>query len=181
MEKLKLLGINENNVLVFFSSWNTTFGGACGVTMNAQLTQDAVDEFNTIEHIKDNYDYLWREAVHDGNTELGLDAYCEELLDGVGYTDELYFGDDPSYRWEASRALSELDEETFEKVEAIIGKEDEDYVALDCESCGSLFSDMASIDTSKWKLIVNQKLIDEIAESLRKKEAGEVVTPESLK
>lgn len=181
MQKLELLGIDENNVLVFFSSWNTLYGGAQGVTMNAQLTQEIVDMCNTVDHIKGNYDYLWREAVQSGETELGLDEYCEELLDRAQYDDGLYFGDDPSYRWEAADALGSLDEEMLEKVEGIIGKEGEDYAALECESCGYHFSNLASIDTSKWKLVVNQKLIDEITESIRKKEAGEVVTPENLK
>lgn len=165
MNNFQFLGIDEDNQLVFLSSMNPN-GGASGVIMDATLTQDQVDEHNSLDYVMGEYDYLWREAVANQDTEESLEDYCQGLIDQVEWDEGLFVGDDPSYRYETEGIIESLDEETREKVEAIVGVKDEDYVALTCSACGYIFHDQRSIDVSNWKLIVNPKLIDEIKKSI---------------
>lgn len=166
MEPYTLLGINANKELVFFEHWNSVYGGACGVTMNT-INQAYIDEMNDRDYVAQEYDYLWREAVASHNTELGLDDYIDGLISEIQYSDNLFVGDDPSFRYDCEEAIDALPDELRAKVEAIIGVKDEDYVALSCVSCGALFSSMKDIDTSDWLLVADEKNIQKIAEKIK--------------
>lgn len=163
MEPYTFLGINGNKELVFFDRWNEVLGGACGITMNT-INQEYIDEMNDRDYVAQEYDYLWREAVANRETELGLDDY----IDGLIYNEEgLFVGDDPSFRYDCEEAIDALPDELRAKVESIIGVKDEDYAALSCVSCGALFSSMDDIDTSDWLLVADEKNIQKISEKIK--------------
>lgn len=167
MKPYTFLGINANKELVFFEHWNEVLGGACGVTMNT-IDQAYIDEMNDRDYLIQEYNYLWREAISAGNTELGLAEYIDELISNLEYSDELFVGDDPSFRCDCEYAIESIPDELRAKVESIIGVKDEDYVALSCVSCGALFSSMKDIDTSDWLLVADEKNIQKISEKIKK-------------
>lgn len=164
MEQYTFLGINKNKELVFFDHWNNVLGGACGITMYT-ITQEYVDKMNDPDYVAQEYSYLWREAVANRDTELGLDDFIEEL---IANTDGLFVNDDPSFRCECESSISNLDEELTEKVESIIGVKDDDYATISCNSCGALFSKPHDLDTSEWLLVADSSLIQEIISKMKK-------------
>lgn len=170
MEKeFKFIGINGNNELVFFNGFNNLFGGAGGVTMSAGVTQQDIDNGNDLKYVMKEYDYLWREAVNSGETNESLEEYCEGLIEQTKYSDSLFLGDDPSYRWETNEAISKLPEEVQKAIEGIVGVKDEDFVEYDCVSCGYLFACPNDLDTSDWKLVHDKELIAKIISVMKKK------------
>lgn len=166
MKPYTFLGINGNKELVFFENWNEYLGGAYGITMSV-LDARHIDEMNDRDYVAQEYAFLWREAVASHSTELGLNDYIDEIISNLEDSDELFVGDDPSFRYDCEEAIDALPDDLRAKVESIIGVKDEDYVALSCVSCGSLFSSMDDIDTSDWLLVADEKNIQKISEKIK--------------
>lgn len=95
------------------------FHGACTASFNA-VDQNYIDERNDVDNVKDNYDYLWKEAVQSGNTELGLNEYIEELIElELSQGDGEFIGHDTSYIYDIPKSFKEEyfpDAVTFECV-----------------------------------------------------------------
>lgn len=162
------LGINVNCELVFFDRWNTYLGGACGILMDASITKDVIEERNSPDYVASEFRYLWVEAAKDGTTDKGLTEYIEDLIqDTISGSDSLFLGDDPSYRFATENVIDNLPDEMRKRVEEIVGVRGENYEALSCTSCGALFSDAKSLDTSDWLLVANPEKIAEILDNIK--------------
>lgn len=167
MKPFTFLGINGNKELVFFESWNELYGGAYAVNM-VTLTQNYIDKMNEPKYVKENHSYLWYEAVANHDTELGLDDFIWNKIYNLRFTNKLFVGDDPSFRCDCEYTIQYLNDDLKEKVESIIGVKDDDYAALSCVSCGSLFLKPNDLDTSDWLLVADPSLIQEIISKMKK-------------
>jgi hypothetical protein len=82
-----LVGKDLNGEYVFLDSTfehSDNFKGATGTTLEL-IHQDTVDELSTIEGMVNyGYDDSWKMAVEGGHTELGLDDWCQLVLDTDG-------------------------------------------------------------------------------------------------
>lgn len=98
----KCVGITKDGELIMVDYlFNDTlhdspFHGATG-TRFAPLTQKQIDERNEIDNVKDNYGFLWKEAVANDLTEMSYDDYIQELIDcDQAKGDGLFLGHDTS-------------------------------------------------------------------------------------
>jgi len=92
----QVLGITEDNEIVILNyTFESTLNGElfCGATGSilVPVTQAYIDERNDIDILKENYSYLWQEAVKDGNTELSLEDYLESLVESEVHYGNCYF------------------------------------------------------------------------------------------
>lgn len=98
-EYWEIVGITEDNEIVMLDyifkdkMHGKPFNGATG-TIFVPVTQDDIDARNDFDQIKDDYSYLWTEAVATGATEDSLDDYIQSLIDNA---DGYFFGHDTSY------------------------------------------------------------------------------------
>lgn len=125
-EKLyKCIGINSDGALIMVDYLFET-DGMCGATGSEfyPVTQEMIDERNDPEYVKDCYEgeYLWKEAVKAGHTDLGLDDYIDSLIQN---SDGHFFGHDTSY-------ISHIPEE-------IRAKHFPDAVTFECVGGGRMF------------------------------------------
>jgi hypothetical protein len=102
LEINKCIGITVNDELIMVDYlFNDTmhdkpFHGATG-TMFSGITQDYIDERNNLDSLTEDYEYLWKEAVQAGSTELGLKDYMIEQKEiNDCNSDGLFIGHDTS-------------------------------------------------------------------------------------
>lgn len=138
--------------------YSDDFKGATGYSMNT-LTQDYIDDMNDIENLTSEYDYLWREAVQGGHTELGLNDYMEFLINENECYGGLYVGDDDSYRYETEKLIDELPEDHKKQIEKEFGVLGKDYVTWQVSSGGRCFN-----ADDEWDVIFRPDLVELIKE-----------------
>lgn len=106
---MKCVGISEDGELIMLDEfhWN-------GVSLDrfVGVTQEQIDERNDIENIKENYSYLWQEAVAEGTTEESLEEYLEGLLETeLDYGGAYFWGHDDSY----TSYITDKDKERYDE------------------------------------------------------------------
>lgn len=132
--------------------------GATGFIVRP-LYQDEIDEGNDLGHIKDEYSFLWQEAVKEGKTELGLEDYIKELLEQEDYNPDTYFiGDDPSFRYEMDKAIEKLSDEKRGRLWRALGGEKGvgDFIDWTSESCGRC----VPLDAAEYTLLLQPHLLE---------------------
>jgi hypothetical protein len=151
----EIIGITDSGEIyllnyIFESTLHgTPFCGATGSILTP-LTQAYVDSRNNIDSLKDTYGFLWQEAVKDGNTELGLDDYLQEMMDSeVQYGEGLFLGHDTSDTHHIT------DEQTAE-IETVL-KYKHEIIGYECIGGGRCFDRDIT-----WKHIFRPDLLAEI-------------------
>ena len=137
MEYNKIIGIANGLVYVLEEAFEYAdgFKGCCGYTMST-ISKDYIDERNDVDWLCDNYDYIWRDAVKEEKTTLGLEDFMENWVHNCC---ELFPTDDPSYRSEFEEALEDARPEVAKKVIEYFGADSEDFGAWNNEGCGRCF------------------------------------------
>lgn len=129
-EKVIPLGIDSDGCLVLVTSFfdqGNGFRGVCGATL-APICQAYIDERRTPEAMAELYDCIWRDAVASEDTELGLDAYMEQMLESDDTNSEGAFpGHDTGYTWDIDRDL-------------YLREYFPNCVDFECIGCGLMFS-----------------------------------------
>lgn len=161
----KIVGLTKDNTLIILED---TFdyrprdgkGGLHGATKIEMrpLTDEKIAsrEEGEREYCRE----AWQHAVAQLDYEESLDEYVEMCRRECA-TGELFIGDDPSFRDITEQALAELDAETREKIETLVGK----HRTWDCASCGRIGDDYQKWD---WKLLVAPELLDTIKKAEEK-------------
>jgi hypothetical protein len=152
----QIVGIKDNELWILEDSFQHSddFKGVTGYHMDT-ITQSYIDDRNDTSKLIKKYDYLWREAVAAKNTELGLEEYIEMLQ--RDNSDDLFFDDDDSFRYQTKKLINNLPKEQKEKLESIFGVMGEDYVTWNCSGCGRCFN-----ADDKWDYVFNPKLLEVI-------------------
>lgn len=164
-----LVGIANDDTLVFADGmfwYGETFHGATGYNMSLM----SPSQINRMRGDVDDNELLyeaWKHAVQNNMTEDSLADYSEELqrtaIDEEGL---LYYGDDPSFRFESNEIWNALTDEVRERVESVVGKrvdiEDDSSSDEWCEfsvsSCGR------SVPAKhEMQLILDERLFDILA------------------
>lgn len=165
------VGKSSDNEVTMIDSFFQYKDGMKGVTGSKFyfVSPDEIESRNDLDGIKSNYDYIWKEEVQNGNTELGLDGWAEQFRDSyIANGDGLFVGHDTSY-------LPKLDrDETFLKFASnYTGQEltdlyDSDLGTFECVGGGRCFN---SNDDDLESYIDGRKIIHDLA---RKFEAGAI-------
>lgn len=155
----QIVGIKDDLVYVLQESFQygeKGMRGCVGYTMGT-LSQEEIDLGNDMDNIKDEYDYLWREAVASQRTELGLEEYLEEIVRDADMLGLYFLGDDDSFRCEFNDLVDNLSEDQKETLKRYFGEKDVDFVDWNCASCGRCFD-----PNEKWDEIFRPDLIEVI-------------------
>lgn len=155
----EVLGITTGGevVCVEYTFKDEVLQGAVGWHVGT-LTQWEIDERSEFDHIKNEYHFLWQEAVADGGTELGLDDYIRELIeDEEQAPDTYYIGDDPSFRYDTDKAVEKLSEENRARLAEVVGVKGVDFVDWSAGGCGRCIP----LDEGEYKIIFNKDLLNE--------------------
>lgn len=155
----EVLGITTDNelVVVEYTFKDGEMSGAVGWRMET-LDQEQINLNNDPEQVEEEYSFLWEEAVAQGETELGLTEYIQELIDREEYNPDTYFiGDDPSFRYETDKAVEKLPEADKAKLTELLGEKGKDFVDWTCGGCGRCIP----LDESEYKVIFNKDLLAE--------------------
>lgn len=162
----QIVGIKNNELWILEDcfKYSDNFKGCTGYHMNI-LTQEFIDDMNDINNLTAEYDYLWKEAVAAGRTELGLEDYIQECVDECQYYGQLYLGDDNSFRYDTEELIEQLPEEQKALIEKHFGIKDKNYVTWAVSGCGRCFN-----PDDEWDVIFNPELIELIKEYEAKEE-----------
>lgn len=155
----QIVGIKDGLVYVLEESFQygeKGMRGCVGYSMHT-LSQEEIDRGNDMDNIKDEYDYLWREAVASQSTELGLEEYLEDLIRDADMSGLYFLGDDDSFRYRFNRIVDELPEDQKETLKRYFGEKDVDFVDWTCNGCGRCFD-----PNEKWDEIFRPDLIEVI-------------------
>lgn len=145
----KPVGMVGDEVYVLEYVFGKGFSGASGYSMRPLMKQEVEDRKNDIEYLRE----FWVEAVKDGNTDLGLEEYAEECNEEAEMNDQLFCGDDDSFRADFEDMVEELPQEQKEQIKSLTD------LTWSCAGCGRCFSkDM------KFDVVFDQELIDLINE-----------------
>ena len=136
------------------------FKGATKIEMRP-LTQAEVDKGNDYENARDYCYDLWKSDVANDNTTSSLDDYIEDFKNDLQDRNELFYGDDSSYREETLNAIEIMDDKDYEKLVEIVGVRGKDFVDWTCESCGRIGQDYKKWE---WKALFKPDLLKEVAE-----------------
>lgn len=143
----KIVGISESGTIIMIRSvFNYTDGLHGQPFYGAQyaefapISQDYIDEMNEIDRLKDEYDYLWREAVASKQTECSLEEYMQDIIDENEANGSYFLGHDDSYIHDIPESFKE---EYFP-----------DAVTFQCIGCGRMSSH------KKYDKVFDQELID---------------------
>ena len=152
----QIVGIKDGElyVLEYVFAHGDNFKGAVGYCMNV-LTQDYIDNMNDIRTLCEEYDYLWREAVQAGSTELSLQEFMQRWVDECYYHNQLFPSDDNSFRCQTEKLVEELPAEQKTELEKRFGVMDEDYVTWSCSGCGRCFN-----ADGAWEVVFRADLLE---------------------
>jgi len=93
------LGINGDGEVIMidgFFKHQDDFKGVTGSSFT-WCSPEHIEEANDLDNLKENYGYLWEEAVADDNTEGSLETYMKDMLDSYRINREgLFFFHDYS-------------------------------------------------------------------------------------
>lgn len=161
----QIVGIKDGLVYVLEESFQYDekgMQGCVGYSMHTLLQED-IDRENDMDNLKDEYDYLWREAVAQGVTELGLEEYLEKLIRDADRSGLYFLGDDDSFRYRFNRIVDELPEDQKETLKRYFGEKDVDFVDWTCIGCGRCFD-----PNEEWDEVFNPGLLEVINEFERR-------------
>ena len=161
LENLNIvLGIGEDDELYILDSIFHDSDKWQGVTCHSMrhLSDEDIEEFNTVEYQLDHCDELWRMAVHDGRTEDGLREWTEQYINDC-YGD-LYPGWDSSYYRDTQEAIDNLTHGQQVALYKYYGQDDIcDEFTCECSGCGRHFP-----EDNEWKMkFVSDELLDKLA------------------
>ena len=156
----QIVGIKNNEIWILEDcfKYSDSFKGCTGYHMNI-ITQDFIDDMNDLDNLIDEYDYLWRDAVAAKQTDLGLEEYIEQCKNECQYYDQLYLGDDNSFRDDTEELIEQLPADKKAIIEQYFGVKDKDYVTWSVSGCGRCFN-----PDDEWDVIFNPELIELIKE-----------------
>lgn len=160
----KLVGILESGEIIYIDELHDNGVSTVCFTYH---TQQTIDDRNDIENVKFSYDYLWKEAVHDGLTELGLDDYLQECVDQLNTTDRYFFGHDTSYTDYVTDEDRQLIEEYYDEAE------------IECFEC--IGGDNGYLHELRFQKIFNQELLNRALEYDRNTNAPRQPQPPQLR
>lgn len=156
----KIIGVDKDGLAVvledIFTYPNSNLHGATGYRMGV-LTKEDVEAGKEDECLKE----LWQDAVANGYCEDGFkdrlekaNAECTRSEDG-----RLFPLDDPGFRADFAKALTDLNDEERQKLEQAMDI-DEQFVTWNCERYGRCLGDLYS--EADFKLLINSELLQKI-------------------
>ena len=142
----EIVGIKDDEVYVLQTVFDDNgFKGATGYSMRP-LTQSEVDDrLDDAEYYRD----LWKQAVENDQTDLGLDEFVQEANEEAEMDGLYYCGDDDSFRSEFEDLIEELPEAKKKQLESMT-----DLSWTVC-GCGRHFT-----KNMKFDVVFNKKLVD---------------------
>lgn len=141
----------ELAVLEYTFEDSGNFKGATGYRMRT-MTQEYIDCRKDPDNADDD---LWKQAVADGYTTLGLEDWWEDACDEAEMNDQYFPFDDNSFRYETNELYEALSDDDRKKVEEIMGVKGTDYVDFDCSCCGRCLN-----ANEEWDLILRPDLVE---------------------
>lgn len=165
------IGKNEDGEVTMIDSFFEYKDGMKGVTGSEFyfVPPDEIESRNDLDEIKSNYDYIWREEVQNGDTELGLDEWAEQFLDSyIVNGDGLFISHDISYLHRLDRDDAFLKFASNYTGQELTGLYDADLGTFECVGGGRCFD---SNDSDLESYIEGRKIIHDLA---RKYEAGTI-------
>ena len=156
----QIVGIRQGELVVleYVFKHSDGFKGATGYSMGT-ITQDYIDQMNDPYYLMEEYDYLWREAVQSGHTELGLEEYIKDWINDCSYYGQLFPSDDDSFRYDTEKAVEALPDEQKAQLEGYFGVQGEDFEAWSVSGCGRLFN-----ADDEWEIVFRPDLLELIKE-----------------
>lgn len=130
----KILGVTKENSIVVLNDifeYEDGFKGATHFQMEAVPIREMESRRDDLE--EDFCLSLWKHAVETGETTASLQDFIKDKREYLG-EDELFIGDDPSYRAETERIVSELPKEKLAKIHELLGED----IVWDCINCGRM-------------------------------------------
>lgn len=148
-----IVGVIDSELLILEYTFydGETFKGAVGYTMDT-MTQDYINERKDLDNTGNE---LWKQAVENESTILGLEDWWKNMCDEAEINDEYFPLDDPYYRYETNKLYEDLPETDRKKIENILGVKGIDYVDFNCTGSGRCF-----YANDKWDLILRPDLVE---------------------
>lgn len=125
------------------------FKGATGYIF-VPVTKEQIKNALTYEAVKERFEELWIDAVHNRLTEQGLDAYINEIYNNISIDDMFDTSEFSTGVTVAQVYNSELPENTPDEKKAEF---------CECVGAGRIF-----LHNIKFDKVYNQELLDEINE-----------------
>lgn len=152
----KIIGVTTDNELVILEYTfenSDNFKGATGYRMST-ITEGYIEEKKSFDYADE---YLWKDSVSNGYTDLGFEEWWEELVEDAEGSGYLYPYDDDSFRYETEELYDELSDEDRAKIEEVLGVKGEDYVTFESSSCGRCFE-----EDMEWAVLLEPELFEGI-------------------
>lgn len=165
------LGKHADGVVLMLGSFFEYKDGMKGCTGSKFyfVSPQEIEQRNDLDDIKWNYDYIWKEEVQDGNTELGLDDWAEQFRDSyITNGDGLFVSHDTSYLHKLDRDDAFLKFASNYTGQELTGLYDSDLGTFECVGGGRCFD---SNDSDLESYIDGRKLLHDLA---RKYEGGKI-------
>lgn len=156
------LGINEHNEVKMLDSFFQHNDGFKGVTGSSfyYVSPEEINNRNDLETISDDYDFIWKEAVNNGNTEESKEEYMQNFIDSyTSNSDGLFVGHDTSYVHKLDRDDDFIKFYNSNKKTKLTGLYDSDEGTFECIGGGRCFNgdevDMLSYVNNQRALLHN--------------------------
>jgi DNA polymerase sigma len=142
----RIVGIKGDAIYVLEDAfqYSSNFKGVTGYSMTLLLP-------NFVQHLiderRDYYEEIWRQAVHAGNTENGLDDFAEQCWEEDQSNGRIYPGQDDSFLYDFYDLLWALHEHEPEKFR-LIAEWWADQLDLDVDEFMELYEKNAGYEPS---------------------------------
>lgn len=145
----EIVGIKDGEVFVLESVFDDNgFKGATGYSMRP-LTNEDVEQYKDPENLRE----LWKQAVSNDITDLGLEEWTEEVNDEAELEGRLFATDDDSFREEFENLVEQLPKSKKDKVKSMTD------LTWEVSGCGRHFT-----KNMKFDVVFDKKLVDLINE-----------------